>query len=59
VPAPDPVFIGVDLAGTNIEAVAVRNRKALASRKEKTRAEKGVDTVLDRIEETVRKVIKR
>lgn len=55
----EPMFIGVDLGGTNVEAAAVRNGKVLASKKKKTRAEKGVEEVLDRIEAVIRKVIKK
>jgi glucokinase len=52
----DPVFIGVDLGGTNIEAAAVQSGKVLKSKKKKTHADEGVETVLDRIEKTVRKL---
>ncbi len=55
----DPLFIGVDLGGTNIEAAAVRNGKILQIKKKKTRPEKGVDAVIDRIEATVRKAMKK
>jgi glucokinase len=55
----DPIFIGVDLGGTNIEAAAVQNGKVLASKKKKTRPEKGVDSVIGRIEKTVRRVFKK
>jgi glucokinase len=58
-PTTDPVFIGVDLGGTNIEAAAVRNGKVLASQKKKTRPEKGADSVINRIAETVHQVIKK
>ncbi|MFP4344690.1 MAG: ROK family protein [Anaerolineales bacterium] len=52
----DPIYIGVDLGGTNIEAAAVQNGKVLKSKKKKTHADEGVETVIDRIEETVRKL---
>jgi len=52
----DPIFIGVDLGGTNIEAAAVRNGEVLVSKKKKTRPEKGADSVIGRIEATVRRV---
>lgn len=55
----DPIFIGVDLGGTNIEAAAVRNGKVLKSKKKKTHADEGVDVVIDRIEKTVRKLFKK
>ena len=48
-------FIGVDLGGTNVEAAVVRDGEILASKKKKTKAYKGVETVIDRIEKTVRK----
>ena len=53
----DPLIIGVDLGGTNIEAAAVRGGEVLASKKKKTRASKGVDVVIKRIGKTVRKVM--
>ena len=53
------MFIGVDLGGTNIEAAAVCNGQVLASKKKKTRPEKGVDSVIGRIEKTVRRVFKK
>lgn len=53
----DPVIIGVDLGATNIEAAAVRDGEVLASKKKKTRAKRGVEEVMDRIEKTVRKVM--
>jgi glucokinase len=52
----DPVIIGVDLGATNIEAAAVRDGEVLTSKKKKTRPEKGVEGVIDRIEKTIRKV---
>lgn len=55
----EPVIIGVDLGATNIEAAAVRDGEVLASKKKKTRADKGVEVVCDRIEKTVRKVFKK
>ena len=55
-PSSDPIYIGVDLGGTNIEAAAVQNGKVLKSKKKKTHADEGVETVIDRIEETVRKL---
>jgi glucokinase len=55
----DPIFIGVDLGGTNIEAAAVQNGKVLKSKKKKTYADEGVETVIDRIEKTVRKLLKK
>jgi glucokinase len=58
-PTAEAVFIGVDLGGTNIEAAAVRNGEVLAREKKKTRPEKGADSVIDRIEETVRGVMER
>lgn len=50
-------IIGADLGATNIEAAAVQDGQVLASKKKKTRAKRGVDTVIDRIEKTVRKVM--
>ncbi len=50
-----PAFIGVDLGGTNVEAAVVRDGEVLASKKKKTKAYKGVETVIERIEKTVRK----
>ncbi len=55
----DPLIVGVDLGGTNIEAAVVRGGTVLASKKKKTKAKRGVDTVLDRIAETVTKAIDR
>ena len=51
----EPTFIGVDLGGTNVEAALVCDGEVLTSKKKKTKAYKGVDTVIDRIEKTVRK----
>lgn len=55
----EPLIIGVDLGGTNIEAAAVRGGEILASKKKKTRATEGVDVVIERIGKTVRKVMKK
>ena len=52
----DPLIIGVDLGGTNIEAAAVRGGTILASKKKKTKADRGAEAVIGRIETTVRKV---
>lgn len=52
----DPLIIGVDLGGTNIEAAAVRGGEVLASAKQKTRASEGADAVMDHIEATVREL---
>ena len=41
------------------EAAAVRNGEVLALKKKKTRPEKGVDSVIGRIEETVRRLFKK
>ncbi|PEN11486.1 ROK family protein [Longibacter salinarum] len=54
---PDPLIIGVDLGATNIESAAVRGGDILASDKKKTRPEKGVDAVIERIAKTVRNTI--
>lgn len=43
------VHIGIDLGGTSIQAAAVRDGEVLASDKTKTRADEGVDAVIDRI----------
>jgi glucokinase len=53
----DSIIIGADLGATNIEAAAVREGEVLVSKKKKTRAKRGVDAVIDRIEKTVRKVM--
>lgn len=53
----EPLIIGVDLGGTNIEAAAVREGTILAAKKKKTKADRGVDAVIDRIETTVRKMM--
>ncbi len=58
-PTADAVFIGVDLGGTNIEAAAVRSGEVLARKKKKTRPERGVDTVIGRIEEAVRGLMEK
>jgi glucokinase len=55
----ESLIAGVDLGGTNIEAAAVREGTVLAAKKKKTKAERGVDTVIDRIETTVRKMMKK
>jgi glucokinase len=52
-------FIGVDLGGTNIEAAAVRNGKVLASKKIDTKAKKGADKVIKRVEKVTRAVMKK
>jgi glucokinase len=51
------LIIGVDLGGTNIEAAAVRGGTVLASKKKKTKADRGAEVVIDRIETTVRKMM--
>jgi len=56
-PDTDPLIIGVDLGGTNIEAAAVRGGTILASKKKKTKADRGAEAVIGRIEKTVRKVV--
>ncbi len=44
------VYIGIDLGGTNVQIGAVSEEfKLLASTKRKTRAEEGMDSVLDRV----------
>jgi glucokinase len=53
------IFIGVDLGGTNLEAAAVRNGQVLASKKINTKASKGPDTVIKRVEKATRSVIKK
>ena len=55
----DEIFIGVDLGGTNIEAAAVRDGQILASKKIKTKAEKGAKEVIKRVEKVSRAVMKR
>lgn len=55
----DPIIIGVDLGGTNIEAAVVQTDHVLASKKKKTKADKGPKTVINRIEATVRKAMKK
>ena len=54
-----PIIIGVDLGGTNIEAAIVQAGKVLASKKKKTKANEGAATVIDRIEATVRKAMRK
>jgi glucokinase len=51
---PHPLILGLDLGATNIEAAVVRGPDVCASAKQKTRADEGVDAVLDRIAETAR-----
>jgi glucokinase len=53
------LIIGVDLGGTKIEAAIVRDGHILASKKTKTQADQGVDSVIDRIEKTVRAAMKK
>lgn len=53
------IFIGVDLGGTNIEAAAVQEGRILASKKIKTKAEKGAKGVIKRVEKVSRAVMKR
>jgi glucokinase len=53
----DGIFIGVDLGGTNIEAAAVQDGQILASKKIKTRAAKGAEVVINRIEKASRAVM--
>ncbi len=53
----EPLIAGVDLGGTNIEAAAVREGTILATKKKKTKADRGVEVVIDRIETTVRKMM--
>ena len=50
-------YLGVDLGGTNIEAAVVQNGQVLASKKIKTKAKKGPETVINRIEKVVRDVM--
>jgi len=54
-----PIIIGVDLGATNIEAAAVRDGEVLKSKKKKTRPEKGMEAVIDRIEKTIRTVFEK
>jgi len=53
----EPLMIGVDLGGTSIQAAAVRDGQILASAKTQTKAERGAQAVVERIEKTVRKVM--
>ena len=53
----EPLIAGADLGGTNIEAAAVREGTILATKKKKTKADRGVEVVIDRIETTVRKMM--
>jgi len=54
---PGGLFIGVDLGGTKIEAAAVQGGQVLASKKIKTKAEKGAEGVIKRIEKVTRAVM--
>jgi len=51
------IFIGVDLGGTNIEAAVLQNGRILASKKIKTKAEKGPEAVINRIEKVIRAAV--
>jgi glucokinase len=53
------IFIGVDLGGTNIEAAAVQDSRVLASKKIKTKAHKGADAVIQRVEKISRAVMEK
>ena len=54
----DNPLIGVDLGGTKILACVVTpSGRVLSSAKKKTKAEKGLLTVLDRIDRTVREAL--
>jgi len=54
----DQPFIGVDLGGTNILAGVVTSKNKVLSRsKNKTKAEKGVDEVINRIIETINEAV--
>lgn len=50
------IYLGVDLGGTNIGTAAVMEGKILAYQKSNTKASKGPDVVIERIEKTVHKV---
>jgi glucokinase len=52
-------FIGVDLGGTNIEAAAVRDGQVLASKKISTKAKKGAEVVIRRVEKVTRAIMKK
>jgi glucokinase len=52
-------YLGVDLGGTNIEVAAVKDGKILASKKINTKADKGAEKVIDRIEKAVRSVVEK
>ena len=52
-----PYYIGVDLGGTSIMTAAVRDGEVLADDKRKTRADQGVDVVIERVAESVRAVL--
>ena len=53
----ESLIAGVDLGGTNIEAAAVREGTVLTAKKKKTKADRGVEAVIERIETTVRKMM--
>lgn len=53
------IFLGIDLGGTNIGAAAVRGGEVLAYKKVKTKAEKGADAVIKRIEKVARGVMSK
>lgn len=53
------LIVGVDLGGTNVESAVVHDGEILGSKKKKTKAERGVEVVLDRIAETVTKALDR
>ena len=55
----EPLIAGVDLGGTNIEAATLRARTVLAAQKKKTKASRGAEAVIDRIETTVRTMMKK
>jgi len=50
---------GCRLGGTKIEAAIVRDGHILAFQKTNTKADQGVDSVIDRIEKTVRAAMKK
>lgn len=57
-PKEDQPYLGIDLGGTNIQAgVMVGDGKLLATDSVKTKAEGGPDTVLERIEKVIGKVL--
>lgn len=53
------IYLGIDLGGTNIGAAAVQGGKVLAYKKVKTKAEKGADEVIKRIEKAARGVMSK